>query len=219
MRQKSNAIEHLFGSATRVKLLRLFLHHPEDAFYVRELSRRLDVQIHAVRRELEALEKLGLLTSRREKPADGVPDEEETLAKRKGRRAPVAERKYYQTNQDHLLYPELRALVTKADLLVEEQVLGRIKDLGDVQYVALMGRFLGDRSVPTDMLVVGLLPKKPLVQLVAELEHEVGHTIDYTLLTPREFKYRKEVTDRFLFSLLESKKIVLVDKTGGLAQL
>ncbi len=217
MRQKSNAIEHLFGSATRVKLLRLFLHHPEDAFYVRELSRRLGVQIHAVRRELDALEKIGLLTSRRERPAEGV--DEEDAAPKKGRRAPMAERKYYQTNQDHLLYPELRALVTKADLLVEEQILGRIKDLGDVQYVALMGRFLGDRSVPTDMLVVGLLPKKPLVELVAELEREVGHTIDYTLLTPREFKYRKEVTDRFLFSLLESKKIVLVDKTGGLAQL
>lgn len=217
MSKKNNTIEHLFGSSTRVKLLRLFLHHPEDAFYVRELNRRLGVQIHAVRRELEALEKVGLLTSRRETPTEA--DASDDVPAKRGRRAPLAERKYYQTNQEHLLYPELRALITKADLLVEEQILQRIKDLGDVQYVGLMGRFLGDRSVPTDMLVVGLLPKKPLTNLIAELEAEVGHSIDYTVLTPREFKYRKDVTDRFLFSLLEAKKIVLVDKTGGLAQL
>ncbi len=216
MNKKTNTIEHLFGSSTRVKLLRLFLHHPEESFYVRELSRRLAVQIHAVRRELDALEKVGLLTSRREKPARA---EEKPGTVKKGRRAPMAERKYYLMNQDHLLYPELRALITKADLLVEEHILSRIKDLGDVQYVGLMGRFLGDRSLQTDMLVVGLLPKKPLTDLVAELEAEVGHVIDYTVLTPREFKYRKDVTDRFLFSLLEAKKIVLVDKTNGLAQL
>ncbi|MEK7073216.1 MAG: hypothetical protein AAB974_02130 [Patescibacteria group bacterium] len=217
MNKKNNTIEHLFGSSTRVKLLRLFLHHPEDSFYVRELSRRLGVQIHAVRRELDALEKVGLLISRRETPTEAKQQPGDPP--KKGRRAPLAERKYYQTNQEHLLYPELRALITKADLLVEEQILQRIKDLGDVQYVGLMGRFLGDRTLPTDMLVVGLLPKKPLTALIAELEAEVGHTIDYTVLTPREFKYRKDVTDRFLFSLLEAKKIVLVDKTGGLAQL
>lgn len=208
MNKKTSAIEHLFGSSTRVKLLRIFLHHPEESFYVRELTRRAEVQIHAIRRELETLETIGLLTSRRETP--GAVEEEGK------KRVPVAERKYYQVNQDFILFPELRALLTKGDLLFEETILERIKALGDVRYVSLLGRFVGDTQAPTDMFVVGLLPKKPLSDLVADLESEVSHEINFTVLTPREFKYRKDVTDRFLFSIIESKKIVLIDKTGGL---
>ena len=48
-------LEHLFGSKTRVRLLRLFLHHPEEAFFVRELARKTHFQMNAVRRELENL--------------------------------------------------------------------------------------------------------------------------------------------------------------------
>lgn len=215
MNKKTTAIEHLFGSSTRVKLLRLFLHHPEEAFYVRELSRRLEVQIHAIRRELDGLERMGLLTSRRETPgAEPVAEGEKPK-----KHFPVAERKYYQTNMDFLLYPELRALIMKGDLLYEETIIERLKNLGDVRYVALMGRFAGDPTQPTDMFVIGLLPKKPFADAVTELEAEVGHEINYTVLTPREFKYRKDVTDRFLFGLIEAKKIVLVDKTGGMDKL
>lgn len=214
MNKKTTAIEHLFGSSTRVKLLRLFLHHPEEAFYVRELTRRLDVQIHAIRRELETLEQMGLLTSRRETP--GAEPAEEGKEKK---RIPVAERKYYQTNMDFLLYPELRALIMKGDLLYEEAIIERLKTLGDLRYLALMGRFVGETDGATDMFVVGLLPKKPFADAITELEAEVGHEISFTVLTPREFKYRKDVTDRFLFSIIESKKIVLIDKTGGLDKL
>ena len=35
-------IEQLFGSKTRVMLLRLFLNNPEKFYYVRELTRNLD---------------------------------------------------------------------------------------------------------------------------------------------------------------------------------
>jgi predicted transcriptional regulator len=58
-------LKSLFSSMTRVKLLRLYLLSPEGAeFFVRELTRDLDEQINSIRRELENLEKIGLLTSR-----------------------------------------------------------------------------------------------------------------------------------------------------------
>ena len=46
-------IDTLFGSKTRVKLLYLFLNNPGRAFYVREITRRVDEQINSVRRELQ----------------------------------------------------------------------------------------------------------------------------------------------------------------------
>ncbi len=54
----------LFSSRTRVKLLELFLLHPEREVHVREICRIAELNINAVRRELANLEELGLLRSR-----------------------------------------------------------------------------------------------------------------------------------------------------------
>ena len=54
-------LEQLFGSRTRVKLLRLFLLNPEDKYYVREITRLVSEQINSVRRELSNLESLDLI--------------------------------------------------------------------------------------------------------------------------------------------------------------
>jgi len=56
-------IEQLFGSKTRVKLLKLFFSNPNRSFYVREITRIVDEQINSVRRELANLLSLGLITS------------------------------------------------------------------------------------------------------------------------------------------------------------
>ena len=57
-------LERLFTSRARVKLLELFLLHPEREIHVREICRITGLNINAVRRELANLEELGLLRSR-----------------------------------------------------------------------------------------------------------------------------------------------------------
>src|SRR5579863_3794300 len=56
-------IEQLFGSKTRVKLLKLFYGNPNRAFYVREITRKINEQINSVRRELSNLLNVGIITS------------------------------------------------------------------------------------------------------------------------------------------------------------
>ena len=58
-------LERLFTSRTRVKLLELFILHPEEEIHVRGICRRTGLNINAVRRELANLEGIGLLISRR----------------------------------------------------------------------------------------------------------------------------------------------------------
>lgn len=53
----------LFGSGARVDILKLFLANDDCKFYIREVQRRLDLHINAVRRELINLEGLGILKS------------------------------------------------------------------------------------------------------------------------------------------------------------
>src|ERR1700685_1571412 len=56
-------IEQLFGSKTRVKLLRLFYANPNRSYYVREITRKIDEQINSVRRELANLLSIGIISS------------------------------------------------------------------------------------------------------------------------------------------------------------
>ena len=57
-------LERLFSSRARVKLLELFLLHPEREIHVREICRITGLNINAVRRELANLEGLRLQSAR-----------------------------------------------------------------------------------------------------------------------------------------------------------
>ena len=191
-------LEHLFGSKTRLKLLKVFFRDPVKSYYVRELTRLLDAQINAVRRELEVLLAAGLVR--------------ETHGIGKGG-AGASLRKYYGLNHESILYPELQALLIKAQALGEAQFADEIKaKAGDVRLLLLSGRFTGDRRAMSDMLVVGNLREGPIDRVVKKYEQEFGGDINYTLMTVSEFEDRRQVMDRFLFSLFEAKHIKVADK-------
>jgi predicted transcriptional regulator len=198
-------LEHLFGSKTRTKLLTLFLHNPEKAFFVRELTRLIDTQINAVRRELENLVELGLVN--------------ETEIAEEGAKRPGLKRKYYKMNEVFPLLAEIRTLVTKAHVLMERRLDREITQLGDIQYFALLGAFIGRTGAPVDLFIVGTIDDGATKKLIARLEKEMGFEINFTCMTPQEFKYRKEITDRFLYSILEAPKNVMVNSLDRLDEL
>lgn len=196
-------LEHLFGSVTRAKLLRIFLNHQDERFYVRELARALRTHVHAVRRELTNLEKFGIIR------VAGVERNADVPA-----RGPVLQRKYYTVNKDFPLVSELHGLMTKSDLLLQQSVSRKLQNLGTITYLALSGRLTGETEVPTDLLVVGNIKRNRLETVIREFEDALGREVNFTVMTPREFKYRKDITDKFLYSILEGKKIVLIDTSA-----
>ncbi|MCI0479731.1 hypothetical protein L0Y59_04250 [Candidatus Uhrbacteria bacterium] len=191
-------LEHLFGSKTRAKLLTLFLHNAEKAYFVRELTRVIDTQINAVRRELENLVELGLVNEVEVAEGD---------AKRPG-----LKRKYYRMNDMFPLLQEIKMLITKAHVLMERRLDREVTALGDIHYFALMGTFIGKAGAPVDLFIVGNVDAHATKRLMARLEKDLGFEINFTCLTPQEFKYRKEITDRFLYSILEAPKNVMVNR-------
>jgi hypothetical protein len=195
-------LEQLFGSKTRVRLMRLFLDNPESKYYVRELTRRIGAQINAVRTELLKLKALDLVV---EVDEDGQP-----TAANSGR-GDSRQKRFYQLNTDALIYPELKALFLKSRVLLEKDLVRKLSAAGSISYLALTGLFVGEENAPTDLLVVGRIRKEKLAKLITGFEHELGREINYTALSPQEYRYRKEMTDRFLFSILESKKLTVID--------
>ncbi len=187
-------LEQLFGSQTRVKLLQLFLINPDEKYFVRELTRNLDSQINAIRRELKNLEELGIIKE--------VVEEDDKKAKHK----------FYQADAKFVLFPELKSILQKAQFLIEKKFAKSLQKIGKIYYLALTGSFVGEKDMPIDMLVVGRLSKKKFEKLLKTFEKNFRREINYTLLDKEEFNYRRSVADRFLYSILDAEKIVLVDE-------
>jgi len=196
-------LEQLFGSKTRVHLLRLFLANQEECFFVRQLTRKIGAQISAVRNELDNLTSMGIIEIAKGDGEDGTDSEE--VGRSSG------QRKYYRINKDCLFFPELRALFSKSGVLLEKQFVQRLSRAGTLQYLALMGYFVGESDAPTDIFIVGKLSKERVTSAVHSLEQGISKEINYTVMNPTEFTYRKELTDRFLYDILDARKVVVVD--------
>ena len=54
-------INRLFSSRARVEILKLFLFNPDNSFYQRQVSNLTNQSIRGVQRELENLQKIGLM--------------------------------------------------------------------------------------------------------------------------------------------------------------
>ncbi len=197
------SLEQLFGSKTRAKLLGIFLQHPEQAFFVRELTRKIKAQLNSVRRELQNLVELGL-----------VYEVKKTKQKKGGKVALSDKKKYYQVNTDYYLFEELRLLMKKAQILLKKNLVKIINEKGTIDFLVLTGKFVDRTDIPTDILIVGDIDQKVLQKSITAFEREMGEEINYTLMPRDEFVYRKDVTDRFLYSILEGDKVIMVDKFG-----
>ena len=196
-------IEQLFGSKTRVKLLHLFFSNPNRAFYVREITRKINEQINSVRRELSNLLNLGLITS----------DSNNN-------------RLYYEVNQQYEHYEALRAMfgnkkkapaVATAVAEDENDPTVKLAKTGSVDLALLSGYFTRDNVAPVDMLIVGDVNRTKLQHVVDEMEKEAGIELRYTVMGRDEFDYRREINDRFISDVLQAKNTVVVDRDGVLA--
>ena len=202
-------IEHLFGSKTRVRLMNLFLEHPERPLYVREVTRKIDAQLNSVRRELQNLIELGILKEIEGKIIDTERDEDEKELKK------TDKKKYYVVNQACPFFEELRGIMKKSAVMMNRSLVKQLEKEGRVDLLILTGRFIDNDSVASDILVIGEIDPEKLQNAIGEFEKELAREINYTYMPREEYTYRAEVKDRFLMSLLETDKVVLVNKISA----
>lgn len=181
--------------------MQLFYSNPNRSFYVREITRKIDEQINSVRRELANLLNTGIIVS------DNTNN-----------------RLYYEVNQDYEFYKPLIAIFGKpsAGTAVKAKKgavpagpeQDKLKALGNLELVVYTGQFTRDESSGIDILVVGDVNHNALQKYVSELEAQENKEIRYTVMSPTEFGYRRQINDRFITTVLDAKKQVLVDKNG-----
>ncbi|PLX26157.1 hypothetical protein C0581_05105 [Candidatus Parcubacteria bacterium] len=200
-------LEQLFGSKTRLKILRVFFRDPQESFFVRELSRQVGVQINAVRRELELLLRLDIIQEKEEKEKKA---EEITSGK-----AGAGLRKYYQLNPESIIYSELQALLLKDTIIGQKEFIKELEQKsGDVKLLVLTGEFTGTRKAPTDLLIVGKIKPRSLSKIIEQYEKDLGFDIRYTVMSDGEFADRRYVMDKFIYGVFEAEHLKVVNKLG-----
>ena len=190
-------LEQLFDSPAKALLLKLFLRNPEEIFSLSEISRRIQANLKVVRRQVEGLQKIGFLKKKI------------ISRKIKEKRAGV----YFWVNPQFEFYSELGTLVLKSSPASLDKIFRQIKKLGRVKLAIVSGVFLNLENSRADLLIVGDgIKKRRLEIFLQNLEAEVGRTVNYTIFSTEDFKYRYEMFDRFLLDVLEKPHQKLINK-------
>ena len=183
-------LEDIIISRVRVKILQLLLLHPKTIFHVRDIVRRVDEEINAVRRELAHMEKAGMVS-----------------------KEPRANRLFYSFRKEYILYDDLVRLVTKTAGLGGDIIKSKPK-LGKIKLAMLSGRYARGiaKKSPTDvdLLLVGTVVLPELAALVKIEEATRETELNYTVMTEEEFQFRKSRRDPFVLSVLYGSRIMLI---------
>ena len=182
-------LDDLIISRVRLKVLRLFFLSPNKIFHVRDVVRRTEEEINAVRRELAHLEKAGMMSKERR-----------------------ANRLFYMLRRDHALYFDLLELIEKTFGLGGDILKNKLK-LGKIKYAMISGRF--SRHIPrtgneVDLLIVGKVVLPELGQIVRKEEVRREGEINYTVMTEDEFEFRKKRRDPFIIEVLKGSRIMVI---------
>lgn len=182
-------LKRLFTSNTRIKLLTLFLMNPDEEFFIRELTRRLDEQINSVRRELDNLKKMGLLKS-----------------KEKNRK------KYYVVNKNFVIFHELKSIISKA-IGDKDTLIKKIAQMGTIELMVLSGLFV-EKESPLDLLLVGTIDRQTLEDYLNN-ELQTERPVRYSILTKEDYVYRRKCKDKFLHDMVDdTENIVALNRLG-----
>lgn len=185
-------LARLFGSAARVKLLRLFLFNEEMAFTSADAAFRARLTKDAGRRELSQLVTIGVV-------------------KKKGGKGPVS----YTADKRFRHYEALKAFLRASTDVSDSEIVAALKKAGSVRLVVLSGIFTGAVESKVDLLIVGdRLEERPLGSAVRLLEAELGRELRYACFTSEQFKYRLGVYDRLLRDVFDYPNRVILDKIG-----
>jgi predicted nucleotidyltransferase len=179
----------LITSNARRALLTLFLTHPDERFYQKQLIRELGLSPSLVQTELRRLEEAGLLTSTRE-----------------------ANARYFTVDTSCPIYPELKSIIFKTVGLAD-YLRSSLDAIGDIKVALIYGsvaRNVEDVRSDVDVLVIGDVDMDALDGAVDSAERAIGREINTNVYTRDEWASRSRAGQAFATDILSGPKIFLM---------
>jgi hypothetical protein len=188
----------LFGGQARVKIMRLFLLNGTMSFELEEVVSRSRVTKANARREINALAAMGFVKAK--------------LVTHEGSRGAKKKVNAWYLNTSFQYISSIRDLLVDPNLLLQEDLPQRFKQIGKIKLMLAAGVFIGDPKSRVDILLVCDKPRKQsLMQVIKSLEAEIGKELDYVVFDTEEFKYRIDMYDKLVCDVIDLPHETLID--------
>lgn len=179
-------LKNLFSSSIRADVLSLLLNSPDEQFYIREIAKLLRKNPSGVKRELDNLEKMGIVTSEK-----------------------IVNLKYFQANKDSPLFSELKNLITKSIGL--PGALKAVLRASGAKAAFLYGPYAeGDEVDTVDLFVIGA--SSSLTKELKDIERRFDRKINCAMIEEEEYRLKRKKRDTNLKRILSGKRITLIGR-------
>ncbi|MDQ8198186.1 nucleotidyltransferase domain-containing protein [Pelagicoccus enzymogenes] len=177
---------HSLFSKARAEIFRLLLLDPKKELHLRDIARQSGMAVGGLQKEVQRLEELELIASRR----DG-------------------NRLYFRGNESHPIYPELRGIVEKtsglSDLLMEA-----IEGLEGIQLAFVFGSTASGEAKANsdvDFFAIGSVGLRKLTPKLRPVSESLGREINPYTITTKGFSKKAASGDAFIQSVLNAPKL------------
>lgn len=192
----------LFGSPSRVKLLRFFLFNPSKEFTFDDISRRAKLVRRTARTEINSLERAGVIKKKKVFQ----------LSEKTGKKVRV---EVFTLNTK---FQELQALQTflfETAPINEKTLLKHLQKAGKIEFLVMAGIFTREFEHRVDfMLAMKKLDEHQLENAVRALESEIGIEIRFAAFSSEDLKYRVGMYDKLIRDVFDYDNEIIIDKLG-----
>jgi len=179
-------LEMLISSKSRAAILELFYLNPDAKFHLREVSRRLEINTNQARRELERLNRAGIVKKER-----------------------VGNLHLYEADRRFTFYKELSAIAAKSAGF-EQVIANALARIKGISFAFIFGSYaegkLGPKS-DIDLMIIGEPDGVQLNNAINQVERRLRRPVQYMVYPLAEF--RKKRGYGFVKNVMERKKIMV----------
>lgn len=198
----------LFGSSAKVKVVKLFVFNPDDAYDVQQIAERAKESATKVRKEVSNLEKMDLIRRR--------VFYKTTVRRKAGKRVPVrVKTSGWTLNPTFEYIVPLQQFLIALNRVSPRDISRKVQRAGSMKLVIASGVFIQDPESRIDLLLVGdHIKRGALENTIKGIEAEIGKEIRYAVFETPDFQYRLGLYDKLIRDILDFPHEKIVNKLG-----
>jgi len=199
MRTNITSLGNLLFGQTRGRVLSTLYGKPDEAFFVRQIARNVDVSVGPVQRELTTLAGAGLIL-----------------------RAQTGNQVFYRANRDHPAYIELHSLLAKTTGVFHQLAEALAPLAENIQFAFVYGSFArGEENADSDidLMVVGSVTLDNLLERLAPVERTLRRPVNPTIYSQEEWRVKLQADNHFLKAIQKGKNTFLIGDEHEFRQL
>lgn len=207
-RLRMETLSKLFGSASKVKVMRLFLFNPNVVFDKEDICKKTRVQTASARKVIRTLEQIGLIKKKK-----FVKKVKQSQGRGKAKKVVKKRVDGWVLDTDFTYLSALHKLLIGNEPFSHKEITERLSNAGNVKLILVSGLFLQEWETRLDILIVGdKLNKAAIAAAIRGMEAEIGKELTYATFSTKEFNYRMNVYDKLVRDVLDYPHEVVIDK-------